>query len=96
MPTLAEQWIQQGEALGLEKGLEKGREEGREAALKVLRRFLATRFGVPLDHFDDVLQPLDLASLTTLSDIAFEIEGLTAFEARLANLQPHPVSDPPK
>ena len=30
MPTLAEQWMQQGEAIGLEKGREEGREEGME------------------------------------------------------------------
>lgn len=82
MPTLAEQWIQQGEALGLEKG--------REAALNVLRRFPATRFGVALDHFDAVLQPLDLAALTALSEAAFEVESLAEFEARLAEVQSPP------
>lgn len=100
MPTLAEQWMQQGEAIGLEKGeaigLEKGREEGeREATLRILRRFLATRFGVALDHFDAALQPLDLAALTALSEAAFEAESLTAFEAKLVELQAPPEADPP-
>jgi len=103
MPTLAEQWMQQGEAIGLEKGeaigrqkgREEGREEGREAALNVLRRFLATRFGVALDHFDAALQPFDLAALTALSEAAFEAENLAVFEAKLAELQPPPKADSP-
>ncbi len=75
MPTLAQQWV--------EEGREKGREEGREAALSVLRRLLATRFGVPLDYFDDALQTLDLAAITALSEAAFEADSLAAFEGSL-------------
>jgi predicted transposase/invertase (TIGR01784 family) len=107
MPTLAEQWVEQGKAIGLEKGREEGeaigrqkgreegREEGREAALNVLRRFLATRFGVALDHFDAALQSLDLAALTALSEAAFEAESLAAFETKLAELQLPAENDPP-
>ena len=98
MPTLAEQWIEQGreqgEAIGLKRGREEGREEGREAALNVLRRFLATRFGVALDHFDAALQPLDLAALTALSEAAFEAESLAVFETKLAELQAPPETNP--
>ncbi|MBN1218943.1 MAG: Rpn family recombination-promoting nuclease/putative transposase [Anaerolineae bacterium] len=91
MPTIAEQWIEQGRIEGLEKGreegLEEGREEGREAALMLLRRFLKYHFGLPLDHFDQQLATLDLAALTQLSDVAFEVDTLAEFEATLAELQ---------
>jgi hypothetical protein len=97
MPTIAEQWLEEGrqEGLkeGLEQGLEQGREEGREAALKLLRRFLARRFGTVLDQFDERLKGLDLAALDHLSEVAFEAENLADFEAALANLKP-PASDP--
>ncbi len=90
MPTIAEQWIEQGLeqglAIGREQGRQKGYEEGREAALMLLRRFLKYRFGVALDHFDDDWHPLDLATLTQLSDRAFEVENLAEFEATLADL----------
>lgn len=98
MPTLAEQWLAQGEAIGLEKGLEKGREEGlekgleegREAALNILRRFVARRFGTALEHFDAELTSLDLVSITALSDVAFAAESLAEFEAALARLTSPP------
>jgi hypothetical protein len=82
MPTIAEQWIEQGRA----EGLAQGRQEGREVILTILRRFLAQRFGVAKDHFDDDFQGLDLASITRLSDIAFEARTLAEFEARLTEL----------
>ena len=89
MPTIAEQWIEEG----LKRGLEQGREEGRrEEALKLLRRFLARRLGTALDRFDEQLKGLDLAALDQLSEVAFEIEHLANFEVALARLQP-PVSD---
>ena len=99
MPTLAEQWIaegrQEGEAIGLEKGLEKGREEGleegreqgleqgRAATMKLLRRFLAERFSVPIDHFDAAWAELDLAALDRLSEAAFTVGSLAEFEAKV-------------
>ena len=86
MPTLAEQWVEEGREEGEKIGLKKGREEGRDAALSVLRRLLATRFGVPLDYFDDALHPLNLAAITALSEAAFEADSLAAFEASLPRL----------
>ena len=92
MPTLAEQWIeegrQEGEAIGLEKGLEKGLEQGleqgqRAATLKLLRRFLAERFAVPRDHFDTAWDVLDLAALDRLSEAAFKAGSLAEFEAKV-------------
>ncbi|MCB9076149.1 MAG: Rpn family recombination-promoting nuclease/putative transposase [Anaerolineaceae bacterium] len=107
MPTLAEQWKQEGEAIGLEKGeaiglkkgieqgreegIEQGREEGREegleqgreATLKLLRRFLAQRFAVSLDHFDAAWAVLDLAALDRLSEVAFTTGSLAEFEAQV-------------
>ncbi|MFN8453527.1 MAG: Rpn family recombination-promoting nuclease/putative transposase [Anaerolineae bacterium] len=99
MPTIAEQWFEQGLVkgreegreegveLGLVKGREEGREEGvikgREATLKVLRRFLAQRFGIPLTHFDKAFEKLTLAALVELSDVAFEVDSLAEFETAL-------------
>jgi predicted transposase/invertase (TIGR01784 family) len=80
MPTLVEQW--------LERGREEGREEGREAALKVLRRLLAHRFGTALDQFDEILQGLDLVAISQLSEAAFEAESLAEFEVALTKLKP--------
>jgi len=80
MPTIAEQWIEQGLMEGLARGREEGREEGREAALIVLRRTLSNRFEVPLDYFDEILQSLDLAEITQLSEAAFETDSLADFE----------------
>jgi predicted transposase/invertase (TIGR01784 family) len=88
MPTIAEQWLEEGR----KEGLERGREEGREATFKVLRRFLAQRFGTALDQFDERLKGLDLAALDHLSEVAFEAENLTGFEVALDSLHP-PVPD---
>ncbi len=88
MPTIAEQWIEQGRTEGLEEGREEGREEGqRETEMRLLRRFLQHRFGISLDHFDKQLKTLGLAALTQLSDAAFEVASLVEFEAALAGLQ---------
>ena len=84
MPTIAEQWLEEGRQEGLQEGLERGR----EAALQMLRRFLAWRFEIALDQFDERLKELDLAALDHLSEVAFEAEGLADFEAALAKLQP--------
>ena len=84
MPTIAEQWLEEGRKEGMERGLERGR----EATLKLLRRFLAQRFGTALDQFDERLKGLDLAALDHLSEVAFEAENLADFEAALAGLQP--------
>ncbi len=88
MPTIVEQWLEQGRQEGRLEGREEGREEEqRVATLKMLRRYLATRFGVAVDHFDTALQPLDLPSLTALSDVAFEAPTLATFETRLAEVK---------
>jgi predicted transposase/invertase (TIGR01784 family) len=87
MPTIAEQWFKEGEVAGFEKGKAAGREEGREAALSLLRRVVAMRFGVELDHFNRAFETLSLEALTKLSDAAFEAKTLSEFEAVLAQLQ---------
>ena len=86
MPTLAEKWKEEGIAIGLEQGREEGREEGREATLKILRRFLTQRFGIDLDHFDELYEQCNLQTLDRLSDIAFEAESLADFETRLSEM----------
>ena len=48
---------------------------------------LAQRFGVALDHFDRAFESLDLAAISDLSEAAFEMDSLAAFEARLAEIR---------
>jgi hypothetical protein len=88
-------WIEAGRyrAANLEEDLEKGLEKGREATLNLLRRLLQHRFGLPLDYFDQQLTSLDLATLTHLSDQAFEVESLTEFEAALAEVTLEPKAE---
>ncbi len=88
MPTVAEQWVEEGREEGEKIGLEKGR----AAALSVLRHMLASRFGVPVDHFDPALESLDLTAITALSEAAFEADSLAEFETRLAATVPSDVS----
>lgn len=92
MPTIAEQWLEQGRqeglVLGLEQGREEGREEGqREATLTLLRRILALRFEVEMNHFNTDFDLLDLAAITQLSEATFEVADLVAFEAILVRLK---------
>jgi flagellar biosynthesis/type III secretory pathway protein FliH len=97
MPTLAEQWLEQGrkEGLtqGLKRGLQQGREEGREAAMILLQRFLNHRFGTPPGRFEASLQTLELEALIQLSETAFEVETLAEFEEALAALSSASTSD---
>ena len=68
MPTIAEQWLEEGRQKGLKEGLEQGLERGRETAFKLLRRFVAWRFETALDQFDERLERLDLAAIDRLAD----------------------------
>lgn len=79
MMTIADAFIAEGEAKGRAAGEAKGR-------LDSIRRFMAYRFEIPLDQFDPQLQSLDLAALTELSEIMFEVANLTEFEAALKRL----------
>ena len=72
---------------GRQLGLEEGREEGREAMLELLRRFLAYRFNLTLDHFDEQLYDLDLEAIKQLSDTVFAAETLAEFETILASFE---------
>jgi predicted transposase YdaD len=65
---------------GHAEGRAEGRAEGLDAALTVLRRFLAYRFQIAEDHFDQALQALDLAAVRRLSDAVIDADSLTAFE----------------
>jgi hypothetical protein len=58
--------------------------------LNVLRQLLHHRFGAPLDYFDAVFADFDLAALAQLSEIAFTVDNLTAFETELAALKAAP------
>lgn len=84
MPTIAERLIEQGREQGLEQGLE----QGKEAVLMTLRRYLSTRFDVPLDAYDVNLTSLPLNDLTALTDAAFTAETLADFEATLQTVFP--------
>jgi predicted transposase YdaD len=67
-------------------GVAEGRAEGLEAALTVLRRFLAFRFQIPEDHFDEQLLALDVADVRRLSDAVIDAASLAHFEQTLRQL----------
>ncbi len=62
----------------------------RQAILKGLQRTLRIRFKLEaeaLSHLVEQLQPLELAELETLSEIALTVESLAEFEAGLRDIQ---------
>lgn len=80
--NIAKKWSAQGHTVGLRQSLAKDR----EFILPLLRRYLATRFGLNLNHFDAAFETLALAAIIKLSELAFEVESLAAFETTLADL----------
>ncbi len=54
---------------------------------KTLRQVLVLLFDVPLEHFDERLQGLDLSDLKQLSETAFAMKTLFEFEAQLKDLE---------
>lgn len=67
--------------------IELGRQEGQyQMLLKELYRILAFRFSVPVRHFENQLQRLDLNALEQVNDAAFSVSSLAEFEALLTQL----------
>ncbi len=81
MPTIAQNWIDQGEKIGREEG----REEGERNALN---RTLTIRFDVVLGKFDKQFAKLDLKSLEQLNEVALKVNSLVDFEKALTDIPP--------
>jgi predicted transposase YdaD len=58
----------------------------RQTLLKELPRLLLFRFNLPVGHFDDQFQRLELAALEQLNDAAFTVSSLAEFEDLLTQL----------
>ena len=90
---------EEGREEGREKGREEGRKEGRkevrEAALFTLRHFVAYRFHVTPDYFDEKFQQFDLEAIKQLTKITLDVATVAEFEAALAQLQTKPTEDSP-
>ncbi len=100
MPTIAQQWVEQGKAIGIkegrQKGLEEGREEGeRKATLEGLQQTLSIRFDVELGKFDESFEQLDLKSLKQLNEVALTVQTLIEFENALAEIASKVDTTPP-
>ena len=94
MPTIAQQWIEQGisigEKQGWTKGHQEGREEGRQETLvETLQQILTVRFGVYKGKFASRFAALDLATLKQLREPALTASTLAEFEAVLADTLPY-------
>lgn len=79
MPTIAEELIQEGR--------EQAEQGTWQLAFKNIRQILAVRFAADLGAYDDQLNQLELSSLKTLNDLAFEVNDLAEFEAELSRLK---------
>ncbi len=75
MPTIAEQWVEQGKEIGEKKG-----------ERKALNRTLTVRFDVVLGEFDERFEPLDLKSLEQLNEVALTVQTLAEFKKALAEM----------
>jgi|GEM_PF-995570 len=75
---------QLGQLEGEGIGWQKGRAETRQLAMKNIRQTLTMRFNIPLEQYDKQLQPLDLAAMEKLNELAFTVTTLAEFEQILA------------
>jgi len=90
MPTIAEQWIEQGRQEGHQEGHQEGFEEGRHQTLvEMLQQILTFHFGVHKGRFASRLAALDLATLKQLSEVALTASTLAEFEAALDDTLPY-------
>ena len=96
MPTIAEQWIEEGKVQGKAEGITIGEERGEErgisigeqrgeqrALIETIGAFLAHRFEIAPDHYQESLQTLDIDQIKALNKMVFGLESLAEFEARL-------------
>lgn len=77
MPTIAEEWIDQGHKIGLKEGIEKDK---RDATIKAITRSLSIRFNTALTAFDERLIELPLSTLEEISELVLTVQSLTEFE----------------
>ncbi len=96
MPTIAQQWIEQGwtkgrqegRQEGLKEGLEKGLEKGeRKARVESLNQIVTLRFSVELGKFEKQVARLTLKTLKKLTEIALTVESLADFEKALTEMR---------
>ena len=91
MPTIAQQWIEQGVKQGIQigekQGWTKGLLEGKyEAKVEALIQILTNRFKTKANKFEKQLAKLDLKTLDKLTNIAWSVETLAEFEAKLSKI----------
>ncbi|MCP4458504.1 MAG: Rpn family recombination-promoting nuclease/putative transposase, partial [Cytophagales bacterium] len=96
MPTIAQQWVEQGIAIGEKQGLQKGRQEGHQAMVEMLYQTLIIRFGVVLGDYDERFESLDLKSLKELSKVALTAQTLAEFEQALTDMASTPETTSPR
>ncbi len=90
MPTIAQEWIEQGKAIGKKQGRQEGQQEGRQegcqAMLETLYQILIIRFEIVLGDFDEHFELLDLKALKELSEVALTVQTLAEFKNTLAEI----------
>lgn len=82
MPTIAEEWIQQGIQQGMQEGIRQGIQQGvKEGLLKAIRLGLELRFGSEgLRIFPDIRKIEDADVLDTISEAVKSAESIGALE----------------
>ena len=102
MQTMAEEWIEEGKLIGLEKGLQEGRQEGRqegiiEERIELILRLLRRRFQPDEAMLQTLAKQLwqipQAEILSQLVDLALDVLVLPDFITKLQSLLPAP---PPK
>ena len=97
MQTMAEAWIEEGKAIGLENGKKEGREEGREEgkaqkSRELILRLLQRRFQPGAETMQTLAQQLGQlqqeATLSQLVDVALDVLVLPDFMRKLQGLLP--------
>ena len=87
MPTIAQQWVEQGWTKGHRAGKQEGIEKGeRKAKVESLNQIIALRFSVELGKFEKQLAKLTLKDLKDLTEIALTVESLADFEKALTDM----------
>ena len=90
MPTIAQQWIEQGRQQGLEQGLEKGLEKGTEILRQNVLSLLEIRLQIPPAQFKERLAKVDsLDTLSLLIRRAGTVDSMAEFEQALSTLTTH-------
>lgn len=87
MPTIAQQWLEEGRQQGLEKGLEKGLAQGLQVMRQNVLDLLEIRLQVPPARFKEQLAKVDsLETLSLLIRRAGTVDNVDEFEQAIATL----------